>query len=64
MNYTDIIKHFGGAANAGRALGICRQAVYKWQDGVPELRQYQLQRITDGKLSVDPSLLPRPRSAA
>lgn len=32
------------------ALGIFPEAVSQWGEKVPELRAYQLERITDGKL--------------
>jgi hypothetical protein len=56
MNYKDLIQYFGGAAKAGKALGVCRQGVYKWQDGIPELRQYQIQTVTGGALRIDPEI--------
>ena len=53
MDYKDLINYFGGASKAGKALGVCRQGVYKWQDGIPELRQYQIEAVTGGALRAD-----------
>lgn len=53
------IDHFGGVQKLAAALGITRGAVYLWGSTVPELRQYQLERITDGALKAD-----SPRSSA
>ena len=43
MNYEDLIKKWGTAANLARKLGISRAAVSQWKTkGIPELRVYQL----------------------
>lgn len=39
----------------GRALGISSQAVSQWGDDVPLLRALQLEKLTNGELSVDDS---------
>lgn len=39
-----------------RALGITRASVNAWDDLIPELRAYRLERVTKGKLKVDPKL--------
>jgi transcriptional repressor of cell division inhibition gene dicB len=51
---------YGNRTALARALGITRSAVHQWGKYVPELRQYQLERITDGKLRV----AKRPKRAA
>lgn len=52
MTKKQAIIHFGGIPQLADALGIQRQAVYQW-DEIPRLRQYELERITNGALRVD-----------
>lgn len=55
MKTQDAIEYFGGKKiYLARALGIYPSAVTMWGDGVPLLRQYQLERITNGALKADP----------
>jgi hypothetical protein len=55
MTYTQVIEHYGSAIKAAKALGIDRKAVHAWkQKGVPQLRQYQIQALTDGVLVAEP----------
>jgi hypothetical protein len=37
-----------------RALGICRQSITSWGDTVPLARQYQIERLTGGRLKAPP----------
>ncbi len=54
MKRSDAIKYFGGISQLARALGISYEAVRQWpENGVPLLRQYQLQDMSGGKLAVD-----------
>ena len=46
------IKYFGNPTLLARALRIKSQSIYDWGADVPLLRQYQLERITNGKLKV------------
>lgn len=45
-----VLKYFGTQAAIARALKIKPQAVTNWGGEIPMLRQYELERITDGKL--------------
>lgn len=55
MKTEDAIKHFGGKKiELAKALKISPSAVTMWGDEIPLLRQYQLERITDGALKADP----------
>lgn len=55
MKTEDAIKHFGGKKiELARALKISPSAVTMWGDDVPLLRQYQLERITEGALKAEP----------
>lgn len=50
MQKSDVIAHFGSVSAAADALGITSQAISMWPDAVPMGRQYQLEKITNGKL--------------
>ncbi|MDG9671848.1 Cro/CI family transcriptional regulator [Hahella aquimaris] len=50
MKKTEAVDYFGNQANLAKALGIAPAAVYQWGDFIPELRAFQLERITNGKL--------------
>lgn len=41
---------FGSKKKLADALGISPSAVTMWGDEVPELRQYQIERITKGRV--------------
>lgn len=41
---------FGSKKKLADALGISPSAVTMWGDDVPELRQYQIERITKGRV--------------
>jgi DNA-binding transcriptional regulator YdaS (Cro superfamily) len=65
MKKATVVEHFGGIeSEVARVLGISPQAVNDWPDVIPKGRAYQLQVITAGKLTVDPSLYPRPKRRA
>lgn len=49
MTKSQAIKHFGSISALAKALGVTYEAVRQWAD-VPELRQYQIERITNGAL--------------
>ena len=58
MYKSDVLKHFKNGAAAGRALGVTKSAVSQWKEVIPEAVAYRAQRVTRGKLKVDPSLYP------
>lgn len=41
---------FGSKKKLAEALGISPSAVTMWGDDVPDLRQYQIERLTRGKV--------------
>ncbi|MCI1025618.1 Cro/CI family transcriptional regulator [Pseudomonas alloputida] len=41
---------FGSKKKLAAALGISPSAVTMWGEDVPELRQYQIERLTKGKV--------------
>lgn len=50
------IKHFGSAAELGRAIGRTPSAVTEWPEIIPEGMAYKIQVITGGLLRVDPAM--------
>lgn len=50
MKRQTAIDYFGSIPKLARALKITYEAVRQWGDEVPELRQYQLEKITNGEL--------------
>ena len=52
MTPKQVIRFFGGIPNTAYALGVALPSVYDWLDAneVPELRQYQVELATEGKL--------------
>ena len=51
MTKTDLIKWAGSASKLARALDISPASVSEWpENGVPMSRQYQVERMTGGKL--------------
>lgn len=47
------IHHFGNASNLAQALGVSKAAISQWGQKVPQLRAYQIERITNGKLKAE-----------
>jgi transcriptional repressor of cell division inhibition gene dicB len=52
MTMKQVLSHFGTQTKVAEALKISQAAVAQWGDEVPLLRQYQLERITEGELKV------------
>jgi hypothetical protein len=50
MKTQDAIDFFGSREALAEKLGIDRSATHHWGDIVPELRQYQIQVLSKGKL--------------
>lgn len=50
MQKTQAIEHFGGVKKLATTLGISRQAIHKWPPVVPDLYQYKLHHLSNGKL--------------
>lgn len=54
MTLADLIKHFGTQTKAAKALGLKQPSVANWRDGIPEIRQLQIERLTKGALRAGP----------
>ena len=52
MRKCDVIELFGGVGKASQALGISRQAIWKWGEKIPESAAYRVQVVSKGKLRV------------
>ncbi len=50
MKTVEAVEFFGDERRLARILGITATAIRAWGDEVPDLRQYQLQVISKGKL--------------
>lgn len=57
MDMKQVVTYFGSQAAAARALGIRQASVSEWTRRVPPLRQLQIERITQGRLRADPTIL-------
>ncbi len=54
MTYEQVLSYYGTAANIARAFDVRSASVAAWKrDGVPEVRQYQIEIATKGKLKAD-----------
>lgn len=66
MTADELISHFGSVSATARALGVKDPSVSEWKTSgeVPELRQYQAEIATGGKLKADRPALRKPQQAA
>ncbi|WP_088211118.1 Cro/CI family transcriptional regulator [Shewanella sp. Shew256] len=64
MKKAAAIDHFGSQVKLAAAIGVSQAAISKWPDDVPELRAYQIELLTEGKLKAVSPLLPNPQTAA
>lgn len=53
MTKTQAIHYFKGVSQIAKALGLTYEAVRQWPEEIPKLRQYEIERITAGALTVD-----------
>ena len=52
MKTKDAIAYYGSHQKLADALGIKRQAIGIWGENVPDIRQFELERLTEGALRV------------
>ncbi|MEI8614921.1 Cro/CI family transcriptional regulator [Shewanella sp. PP-He15 brown] len=64
MKKAAAIDHFGSQAKLAAAIGVSQAAISKWPVDVPELRAYQIERLTDGELKATELPLMSPEHAA
>jgi DNA-binding transcriptional regulator YdaS (Cro superfamily) len=54
MEFREAIELFGSQTNMAQSLGVSRQATTKWRrDGIPPLRQYQIESLSKGSLKAE-----------
>ena len=53
MTTADMIDFFGSRKKMADYFGIWVHATYRWGDTPPQLRQFQVERYTDGELRAD-----------
>jgi DNA-binding transcriptional regulator YdaS (Cro superfamily) len=54
MDIDSVIQHFGSGKAFQDALGVTKAAVSQWRSaGIPRLRQFQIQALTQGKFLPD-----------
>lgn len=55
MKTQEAIQHFGGRKiDLAKAIGVSPSAITQWGEVPPMLRQFQIERITGGKLKAQP----------
>ncbi|MCT8874176.1 Cro/CI family transcriptional regulator [Shewanella xiamenensis] len=64
MKKVAAIAHFGSQVKLAAAIGVSQAAISKWPDDVPELRAYQIELLTKGKLKAGVPQLSNNSSAA
>ncbi|MEN8616675.1 Cro/CI family transcriptional regulator [Shewanella baltica] len=64
MKTKDAISHFGNKLKLAEALNVTKSAISQWGDDVPELRAYQIERLTGGELKATELPLMSPEHAA
>ncbi|MDT3294406.1 Cro/CI family transcriptional regulator [Shewanella sp. SP2S2-6] len=64
MKKAAAIDHFGSQAKLAAAIGVSQAAISKWPVDVPELRAYQIERLTGGELKATKLPLMSPEHAA
>jgi len=64
MRYATALAHYGTGIAIAQALGIKTQAVYQWKRTgiVPELRAMKLEKLSKGKIKVDPRVYEQHRA--
>lgn len=54
MDIEEVVKFFGGTVETCGALDVTKGAISQWrQDGIPELRQFQIEALTKGKFKAE-----------
>lgn len=62
MTIHEVLEYFGGIQPTANAVGVTFQSVHQWKQSekVPEGRQWQIQTLSAGRLTVDREFLDRP----
>ena len=57
MKKSEAIMHFGSQTKLATAINVSQAAVSKWSERIPELRAYQIERLTNGQLTAVPPII-------
>lgn len=52
MTTQEAVNHWGGVTKLAEALGLTRDAIYKWGEYPPNETQYKIMVLSGGSLSV------------
>ena len=63
MKKQEVIAYFGSVKATAAALGITSQAVSQWPERVPKESQKTVYIVTEGKLQMEPGIVPMPARA-
>jgi len=55
MKTSDAVSFFKTKTNLAKKLGITHSSVCQWGEEVPELRAFQIERLTNSELTVYPT---------
>lgn len=58
MNIDAAISYFGSKQKLADAVGVSAAAVSQWGNAIPQLRQFQIQALTAGRLQAESQLAP------
>ncbi|WP_394230170.1 Cro/CI family transcriptional regulator [Shewanella colwelliana] len=64
MKTKDAISYFGNKSSLAKVLELSKSAISQWPEDVPELRAYQIEHLTKGKLKAKASQLTHTENAA
>jgi len=64
MTKDDAVKFYGSQTKLAQVLNIKPSAISQWGEDVPELRAYQIERLTGGELKATELPLMSPEHAA
>lgn len=53
MKTDEAIEYFGDRRRMAQALDITLHCTYRWGESPPKLRQFEMERISDGELKVE-----------
>ena len=58
MYKTDVLRYYGTKTAVAQTLKTSSSAVTQWKEIIPEKQAYRLQILTNGDLTVNPTLYP------
>ena len=55
MKKNEVLSYFGSSTAVAKELGISKQSISQWGAVIPRLREFEIERITKGKLKANTS---------